>query len=352
MSASTSRTASFHSPPPHGAGLPLAGLLLLASPSASAGDAVRLEVVRDGVIGGTPPALIVIPQRGLDDLSVHVDCGGVSADRSGKAALAVAVRLPLDASQGQHTCTGTLSITLSDGSQAEMPLSFQIDVQPPTTLSVAQQDLDLSGGTLVLRGDRPLVSATVLGSGEAGELFSSDAFSPTGDGLRLSWTPTESLVLKLVVTATDDRGFASRLELFPWSYSVPHQDVVFETGQRTIQQGEGAKLEAAWDQVQDIVDRYGKVAPVNLYVAGYTDTVGSTQSNQTLSRARAKAIATWFRQRGFAGSIHYQGLGERGLAVPTPDETDEERNRRADYIVAAQAPPSSDHLPLSQWTAL
>lgn len=322
------------------------------SSAAQAGDAVRLEVVRDGVVGGTPPALIVHPQVGLDDLTVGVACGGATASHEGPAELAVPVRLPLAASLGRHSCSGTLSIRLSDGSEGELPLSFEIEVGSPVVLAVSRDELDLSTGTLLLRGDRPLQQASLVASGEAGELVTSDSSTPEGDALRLSWaTPTEE-VLQIQITATDDRGFASRLDLFPWSYSVPHEEVVFESGKAAVRDQEQAKLEAAWLQIEDVVRRYGAVAPVNLYVAGYTDTVGSDTSNQRLSQDRARAIASWFRDRGFTGGIHYQGLGERGLAVPTPDEIDEERNRRADYIVAAEAPPITERLPLARWTPL
>jgi hypothetical protein len=37
--------------------------------------------------------------------------------------------------------------------------------------------------------------------------------------------------------------------------------------------------------------------------------------------------------------IAFEGFGETALLVPTPDETDEPRNRRADYIIADEPPP-------------
>jgi len=35
----------------------------------------------------------------------------------------------------------------------------------------------------------------------------------------------------------------------------------------------------------------------------------------------------------------YEGFGEQSLAVATPDETDEPRNRRVDYILSVEDPP-------------
>ena len=63
----------------------------------------------------------------------------------------------------------------------------------------------------------------------------------------------------------------------------------------------------------------------------------------------AKTIAGWFRSRGFNGEIRYQGFGEGALAVATADETNELRNRRAKYVLAAEEPARSGDIPRSQW---
>lgn len=327
-------------------------LTVALSTPARAQEAVRLEIVRAGLVDGPPPSLVVHPRVDLVSLEVRLACGRVSASHQGAAELAVPVTVPIDAPLGAHTCTGRLAIRLTDGSEGEMPLSFGIEVLPALALSVSPADLDLAGGTLLVRGSRPLASAEARLVGETGDQGLAMPAEPEGDGLRLRWTPPAAEILQIAVTAVDGHGFAAGLDLYPWSYAVPHEDVVFETGQAVVRPAEEGKLEAAWARVQEVTARYGKVAPVNLYVAGYTDTVGAAASNLALSEARAKAIARWFQARGFAGSIHYQGLGEQGLAVPTPDEFDEERNRRADYIVAAQAPPTSERLPAARWTPL
>ena len=50
--------------------------------------------------------------------------------------------------------------------------------------------------------------------------------------------------------------------------------------------------------------------------------------------------------------VHYQGFGEDALAVQTPDETAEARNRRAVYVLAASAPAVQKALPRSAWRRL
>lgn len=66
-----------------------------------------------------------------------------------------------------------------------------------------------------------------------------------------------------------------------------------------------------------------------IVVTGYTDTVGSVARNDELSRSRAAQIRQIFLDRGFPPNrIEAVGRGERELAIQTPDEVDEPRNRR------------------------
>ena len=77
-----------------------------------------------------------------------------------------------------------------------------------------------------------------------------------------------------------------------------------------------------------------------LFVTGHTDTVGADKDNLALSRNRARSIATYFRQKGFRMPIFFVGYGERSLRVKTGDNVDEARNRRADYTLTLQPPPT------------
>ena len=91
-----------------------------------------------------------------------------------------------------------------------------------------------------------------------------------------------------------------------------------------------------YQKIADEVGKARKIAPdvpVKLFIAGYTDTVGTPADNRKLSLERARAIAAWFRDRGLPLPIEYAGFGEEVLRVKTPDETDNAANRRADYIV-------------------
>ena len=105
----------------------------------------------------------------------------------------------------------------------------------------------------------------------------------------------------------------------------------------------------------DALDRVNQAVQANLtpqlYIVGYTDTVGDPGKNQKLSNDRAKAIARYFYEQGFWAEIYYAGMGERGLRVETGDSVDEVRNRRALYLIAFQKPGSGGAIP-SNWSKL
>jgi outer membrane protein OmpA-like peptidoglycan-associated protein len=66
-----------------------------------------------------------------------------------------------------------------------------------------------------------------------------------------------------------------------------------------------------------------------IVVTGHTDTVGTTARNDELSQVRATQVRLIFLDRGFPPDrVEAVGRGKRELAVPTPDEVDEPRNRR------------------------
>jgi len=236
-----------------------------------------------------------------------------------------------------------------------MPLDFEVEVLPKLELVVDRSAVDLKAGRLKVRASRALGSVSVEVFGLGNSLLSTAALNPVptpGPDQMIEWVPSDAEVIRLEVKATDTFGFWSGVELSPWFYEVPHDDVVFETGKAEVRSSEEPKLVAAQGEITAILEKYGADVKMQLFIGGYTDTVGDKASNAGLSERRAKAIGQWFRANGFERSIHYQGFGERGLAVMTEDEVDEARNRRAVYIAAAEPPPRTDTLPASDWRRL
>jgi outer membrane protein OmpA-like peptidoglycan-associated protein len=165
-----------------------------------------------------------------------------------------------------------------------------------------------------------------------------DEPQPAGTPIRVSWTQSAGTTMKLTVRAHDPDGFYFGVELYPWRVEIPHEEVNFATNSFTIDKSEEPKLDRSLQQISDAVARYGRWADIKLFIAGHTDTVGDSASNRALSLNRARAISQYFARRGVKVPILFAGFGEDALKVATPDETDEARNRRAEYIVAIEAP--------------
>jgi MYXO-CTERM domain-containing protein len=184
-----------------------------------------------------------------------------------------------------------------------------------------------------------------------------DRVFQAGDTIELEWNTTDE-VFMIKVTGTDDTGYSYTDSRVPWAIDVPHTEVNFDSGKAVIKPEEEPKVAevfaivahelAALDKAAAAVNQ--RLAP-QLYIAGYTDTVGNAGDNQKLSEARAKAIAQYFADKGIWCEIHYAGMGERGLAVETADGVDEVRNRRAVYILAMQKPSGGGSIP-SSWKQL
>jgi outer membrane protein OmpA-like peptidoglycan-associated protein len=180
---------------------------------------------------------------------------------------------------------------------------------------------------------------------------------PAGSWLRLAWVGQgpknpESVVLRLALTLHDRDGNSASIDLYPWAVTVPHTDVKFDSGSAEISEGERSKVGEALKRITTVLDRVEKTLlsfaergilatppTIKLYVSGHTDTVGPDPDNLTLSRNRARAIASYFRQNGFKLPVFYVGHGERQPLFKTADNVDDPRNRRADYTLTLDSPP-------------
>jgi MYXO-CTERM domain-containing protein len=180
---------------------------------------------------------------------------------------------------------------------------------------------------------------------------------PNGSTFTVKWSSTAEIFM-IWVRGEDKFGRFTEYKLVPWAVEIPHTEINFDTAKWDIKNDEAPKLEEAVAVAfHELValDKVNKAVNANLtpqlYIVGYTDTVGSAASNQKLSNHRAKSIAEFFRDKGFWAEIYYAGMGERGLRVETGDNVDEVRNRRALYLIGVQKPAGGGQIP-TRWARL
>jgi outer membrane protein OmpA-like peptidoglycan-associated protein len=105
----------------------------------------------------------------------------------------------------------------------------------------------------------------------------------------------------------------------------------FDTGSSTLTAEQAAGLRTFLDTIKTR-------KAVEVVVTGHTDTVGSDEVNDPLSRQRAEVIAEALlpilKEYGVAAdAVTAVGRGKRELLVQTSDDTPEPRNRRVEVTV-------------------
>ena len=223
------------------------------------------------------------------------------------------------------------------GSQSTRSAVFKVDVDKSHALDDHQ---------MIIRMSRPPGKVQLTVKTEEGAIIADIQEDFTGRSagapLTVKWDqerdqPVGSIQLRMY---DRDEHYIEQ-EYSAWFVPIPHEEVNFRTDSSDIDASEIPKLDAAFGKVQEVLskDKAREHKNLTLYVAGHTDTVGNAGYNLKLSQARAQSLARWFRQRGVRIPIAFEGFGETALKVQTPDQTDEPRNRRADYIIADDAPP-------------
>jgi OOP family OmpA-OmpF porin len=104
--------------------------------------------------------------------------------------------------------------------------------------------------------------------------------------------------------------------------------IYFRTGSAELDH----KSDPLLDSVADIANR---CPGVRIEIAGYTDSVGSAESNFRLSDDRARSVADFLIRHGVVPSrIAARGYGEEHPIAPNDSEFGRARNRRIEFHVA------------------
>jgi outer membrane protein OmpA-like peptidoglycan-associated protein len=215
----------------------------------------------------------------------------------------------------------------------------------PPKVVIDRAKVDLPHHKLVATLTHPAAKVVVKVFGDSGAALAEverkfDGAAP-GTPLEMTWTPSSAEpVAKVEVWGYDTKGFWAAVAIVPWSVTVPHEEVNFANDSAEIRAADVPKLQASLAKITEIAQKHAGLGKVTVFVLGHTDTVGTAEHNLTLSRRRARAIASWFKTHGLPDSvgIAFEGAGETMLLVKTADETAEPRNRRVDYILALEPP--------------
>ncbi len=311
---------------------------------------------------GQKPKLTLVINRDVESAAVELVAGSAKLkQKQGPQAAGGTLEFVLPhKAAGVLTWKGSLDIAFPDGSTAGMPLTFQTEVLSANfTLGFNKEDLDLQNDKVTFKSERATSRVEIEVYGDDDDLLATSGIDypepvPAGQPLAVTWKPkTRAEVLRIRLVAYDEKGSFKSLDLFPFKITIPHDDVVFDSGKSTIRADQEPKLAATIPEIEKATKRFGPAVKaagvvVRFFIAGHTDTVGPASSNQTLSQARALAIGKWFKSHGVAVSVHARGFGESMLKVETPDDTDNEQNRRVDYDIAVDSPTGS----MSGWTPI
>ncbi len=334
-----------------------AALVLAASPVAAASP-LDVQLVGQLLSGKGRPAVIVSAHVSARNLRLDLTRSGCGAGELHLAKARVAAgreaRFELDQPVGRCDWRGTLSAVIG-GEESTMPLAFSSEVAGPPRLEPAKEPLDAENHVVRVTFDRVADHARVEVVGEGGVRLG-EATVPLGGqaaGELLSIPyPAGGTPLEIEVTVYDPGGLFAGLALYPWRLAIPHEEVQFRSGSAELQASEAPKLAASAARIDAELRKIAGRAPVRLFVLGYTDTVGAKADNAALSLARARSIGRWFRAHGVRLPLLVAGLGEEALAVATPDETPEARNRRAEYILSVDPPPIENAPAPPRWEEL
>jgi outer membrane protein OmpA-like peptidoglycan-associated protein len=320
-------------------------LVLTLLPAAAAADAISVKMLTH-VPAGQQPHLTVTALEAVERVEIRLnreDGKGVDVTM-GPLAPGGWQDVMLDGTPGKHQYSGRIT-AVAHGKPDSTPVSFGTVVSAELTVVIDKAKVDVGRGRLELLVSSPegKVEVTVISATDGATLVEHEqefTDHPTGLPLVVQWPPQpkDAEVGRIDVRVSEPGGAYRSYSLSPWSVYIPHEEVIFATDSAAVTNAETPKLEASLAKISDALAKHKELTGIKLYIAGHTDTVGTNKYNLALSLKRAQAIASWFRKKGLELPIACEGFGEQALRVATPDNTDEPKNRRVDYILSVEDP--------------
>lgn len=331
-----------------------AALIALTLPVSAWADGFQYMVKNQrSQTDGPGPVLVLQAEDIFKGGKVVISQGGktITTSKFGKMNPGATKEIPLKVGEGSHTFQVQIDAVNVADAKIEVPLEFTVVRATPITIGIDRDNVDVNKGELAFKVNRPLdrIEMSIYDKGGSVVDSQTQSFEGKSGDLILKW-PARAELGALEIKAYDVDGFWTGVMLEPFFIEIPHEEIIFDFGKATWQASEEPKLERTLKAIQEASAKYERFRPdMRLYIAGYTDTVGSPADNQRLSQERAEAIARWFKKRGVKFPLFAQGFGESVLLVKTADETPEAQNRRAIYVLGNARPGQSNNFPRSEW---
>lgn len=323
----------------------LAAALLWLSPGIASAQPIAIKLATT-VAPGQQPRLTVTANQVIDKVEVVLsrDDGEQVEESFGPLEAGTSHDVLFDGKTGKRHYQGKVTCAAGPRSWTSQ-VSFHTIVASALRVTLDKSHVDLARGRLDLLASIPdgKIQLTIVSATDGKTLVERELPFADHDAsvpLLVTWDPPgkDVEIGRIDVRVVDPSGASYLSTLVPWSVYIPHEEVSFTTDSSVIAPGEAPKLQASLAKIREAVDKRVELGAIKLFIAGHTDTVGKTKYNLELSLRRAQAIAGWFRKNGLTLPIAYEGFGEQALRVSTPDNTNEPRNRRVDYILSVEEP--------------
>jgi outer membrane protein OmpA-like peptidoglycan-associated protein len=173
----------------------------------------------------------------------------------------------------------------------------------------------------------PLAVTLLLGASLLAPAFAQAPSNPNADSIVKSLTPTDGLGnstrgIRIGNGPTGQQQQPSQAAAKAPAVSL---NIQFATGSADLTPAAIRSL----DQLGQALST-PTLAAYHFRIEGHTDTVGSADLNKSLSERRAEAVVSYLTSKYQIDASRLQavGMGEDGLAISTPPNTPEARNRR------------------------
>ena len=318
-------------------------LLVVALPLAAKADAISIKMLTT-VPAGQSPKLTITAQEPVDrvEILLNRDDGKIVEETIDNLGVGGWRDVMLDAAVGRRKYSGRITC-VANGKPIATQVAFETVVSGTVEVSVDKSRVDLARGRMEMQVSIPegrvevkIISATDGSTLVDHEQSFADHLPETPLVVRWDAQAKDAEISRVDVRVSDPTGAFRSFSLFPWSIYIPHEEVNFATDSSAIAASEAPKLQASLTKIGDALAKHKDLGAIKLYIAGHTDTVGAAKYNLGLSLKRAQAIADWVRKNGLRIAIAFEGFGEQALRIATPDNTDEPRNRRVDYILSVE----------------